>query len=267
MTHGPGRRNAPPANRACAENIRKFSAPADLREKAPDGRQRCLACAHKCVIAPGAYGICGSRFNETGVLRAPWGYVSSAGLDPVEKKPFFHALPGSGAFSFGTTGCNFKCGFCQNSGLSRSGREPDSGAADMFPADAGTLAAAARDSGAAFMVSTYNEPLISAEWSVAVMKEAGKYGIRGGFVSNAYASAEALEYIKPHVRIYKADLKTFSAGNYSDVIGGSLEGVLKGIEAVCAGGFWLEIVTLFIPGFNDSRKEMEEIAGYIAGLS
>jgi pyruvate formate lyase activating enzyme len=250
-----------------ASQLRKYSAPAELWEKAEDGRVRCLACAHKCALAPGASGVCGVRFNDAGILKAPWGYISGRGLDPVEKKPFFHALPGALTFSFGMLGCNFKCAFCQNYHISQPLRDPCRADTDIEPATPEALAAAARDAGAGIMVSTYNEPLITIEWSAAVFKEARKYGLRGAYVSNGYASAEALDYIRPYVDLYKADLKTFNPENYGKVIGGRLDKVLKGVEMIHAKGFWLEIVTLFIPGFNDSAAEIDALAGFIAGIS
>jgi pyruvate formate lyase activating enzyme len=250
-----------------AEQLHQYSAPGALWEKASDGRVRCLACAHKCVIATGRSGICGVRFNEAGALKVPWGYVSGRGLDPVEKKPFFHALPGALTFSFGMLGCNFKCSFCQNYGISQALRDRSCASADITPARPEELAAEARDSGAKLIVSTYNEPLITAEWSAAVFKEARKHGLKGAFVSNGYASSEALDYLRPYADLYKADLKTFDPENYETVIGGKLEKVLKGIEMAHEKGFWLEIVTLLIPGFNDSLPELEALAGFISGVS
>ncbi len=247
--------------------MRKYSAPAELFERLKDGCARCLACAHKCRIPPGGSGVCKVRFNESGTLKVPWGCISGCGLDPVEKKPFFHALPGALTFSFGMLGCNFKCSFCQNYLTSQALRDPACSAGEMAPAAPERLAAEARDSGAAFIVSTYNEPLITAEWSAAVFKEARKYGIRGAYVSNGYASPEVLDYIRPHVDLYKADLKTFNAENYLKTAGGTLGNVLKAIEMIYAKGFWLEIVTLFIPGFNDGIEEIESLAGFVAGVS
>jgi pyruvate formate lyase activating enzyme len=206
------------------------------------------------------------RFNDGGTLKVPWGYISGCGPDPVEKKPFFHALPGARTFSYGMLGCNFKCSFCQNHLISQiRGGGRFSGAVE--PATPEQLAASAREAGAAFIVSTYNEPLITSEWNMAVFKEARKSGIRGAYVSNAYASREVLEYIRPHVDLYKADLKTFSAENYARTAGGKLSAVLKSVEMIHSLGFWLEIVTLVIPGFNDSDGELASIAGFIAGLS
>jgi pyruvate formate lyase activating enzyme len=203
------------------------------------------------------------------VLKAPWGYISGYGLDPIEKKPFFHVLPGAPTLSFGMLGCNFKCSFCQNYLTSQTLRDSACLSGDhlLEPVTPKKLAAAARGALAPIIVSTYNEPLITAEWSVAVFKEAGKYGIRGAYVSNGYASPEVLDYIRPHVYFYKVDLKTFDDENYRKEAGGTLGNILKAIEIIYAKGFWLEIVTLLIPGFNDSQKELESLAGFISGIS
>ncbi|MFA6434124.1 MAG: AmmeMemoRadiSam system radical SAM enzyme [Elusimicrobiales bacterium] len=252
---------------ALEEQIRKYSRPAELVERLAGGRTRCLACAHKCVAAPGGSGICKVRFNDGGLLKAPWGYISAYGLDPIEKKPFFHVLPGCATFSFGMLGCNFKCSFCQNYLTSQALRDAACSAGEIEAFTPEKLAADARAAGAAFCVSTYNEPLITAEWSVEIFKMARKYGIRGAYVSNGYASPEVLDYIKPHVDLYKVDLKTFDDENYRKVAGGTLSKVLKAIEMIHAKGFWLEIVTLLIPGFNDGAKELGSLAGFIAGVS
>jgi len=247
--------------------LRERSAPAELCESLSGGNTRCLACAHKCVIPQGRSGICKVRFNEGGSLKVPWGYISGCGMDPVEKKPFFHALPGALTLSFGMLGCNFKCSFCQNYLTSQVLRDPGCHIGELEPTTPEKLAAAAHGAGAPVIVSTYNEPLITAEWSAAVFKEARKFGIRGAYVSNAYASPEVLEYIRPHVDLYKVDLKTFSEENYRKVAGGTLGNVLRSIEMIYAKGFWLEIVTLLIPGFNDGAAELESLAGFISGVS
>ena len=249
------------------DTLREYSAPAELCEKLADGRVRCLACAHKCVIQPGSAGVCKVRFNDGGGLKVPWGYISGCSLDPIEKKPFFHALPGALTFSFGMLGCNFKCSFCQNYLTSQVLRDPGCHIGELEPTTPERLAASARDAGAPFIVSTYNEPLITAEWSVAVFKEARKSGIRSAYVSNGYASPEVLEYIRPYVDLYKVDLKTFNGENYLKVAGGKLADVLKAIELIHAKGFWLEIVTLLIPGFNDSDTELQSLASFISGIS
>jgi len=247
------------------ELVEKFSRRAELFRSAPGGAVKCLACARACIISEGAAGFCGVRFNRGGELFAPWGYAAGIALDPVEKKPFFHVLPGAKALSFGMFGCNLRCAFCQNSQtafppenaapLSRQKLSPEA------------LTETALENSAPLIASTYNEPLITAEWARAVFNEAKKKGLRTAFVSNGYASREALEFLRPCLDFYKADLKGFNAERYLKVTGGELKKVLAGIELVYSMGFWLEVVTLVVPGFNDSPEELGAAASFIAGLS
>ncbi|MBI4801168.1 MAG: AmmeMemoRadiSam system radical SAM enzyme [Elusimicrobia bacterium] len=248
------------------EQLRKYSAPALLAEKLSGGACRCLACAHKCVIADKSSGRCKARFNDGGALKAPWGYIAGSGLDPIEKKPFFHVLPGALTFSFGMLGCNFKCDFCQNYLTSQALRDPGC-PADIQEISAGELVAAARSAGVKLLVSTYNEPLITSEWAAEIFAGAKAAGMRCAYVSNGYASQEALEYLRPLVDFYKVDLKTFNPENYLKTAGGKLEHVLNSIKKIHELGFWLEIVTLLIPGFNDSPAELAALASFLAGIS
>lgn len=236
-----------------------------LCEKIPGGGIRCLACAHRCRLGVGASGVCGVRFNREGRLLAPWGYVSGAAPDPVEKKPFFHLLPGARTLSFGMFGCNFRCDFCQNWDISDARAAAGSAAPQTCsPAE---LAAAAAAAGAKLLVSTYNEPLISAEWAAEVFREGRKLGLKAAFVSNGYATQEAVALLRPVMDAWKVDLKGFDPDKYTRVCGASLDLVLEGIRAIKAAGFWLEIVTLVIPGYNDSAEELGRMADFIAGLS
>ena len=242
----------------------ELTRPAGLSEKLSGGRVRCLACAHRCVAAPGGTGLCGARYNDGGTLMAPWGYVSGAAPDPIEKKPFFHALPGARTLSFGMFGCNFRCSFCQNWEISDV-----KAAAGLNPHKTGAaeLAAAAAGCGAKLVVSTYNEPLITAEWAAGVFAEAKALGLRTGFVSNGYATPEAAAFLRPSLDLWKVDLKSFDEENYSRVCGARLDRVLEGIRLIKEAGFWLEVVTLLIPGFNDSDGEISAMAAFLAGLS
>ncbi len=237
---------------------------AALSEKLAGGKTRCLACAHYCVAAPGGAGRCGVRFNEGGVLRAPWGYVSTAAPDPIEKKPFYHVLPGTRTLSFGMFGCNFHCDFCQNWQIADS-----KSAAGLPPQEASPeeLASSALAAGAKVVVSTYNEPLITAEWAAAVFSAARAKSLRTAFVSNGYATPESVAFLKPVLDFWKVDLKCFSAENYRKVCGAELSKVLAGIRMILAAGFYVEVVTLVIPGFNDSDGEIGAMAKFLAGLS
>ena len=242
----------------------ELAAPAALSEPLPGGKVRCLACAHRCSVAEGASSVCGVRFNSGGRLMAPWGYVSGAAPDPIEKKPFFHVLPGARTLSFGMFGCNFRCDFCQNWEIAGV-----KSAARLVPGkvSAGRLAAEAAAAGARAVISTYNEPLITAEWGAAVFAEAKKRGLRTGFVSNGYATPECAAFLKPVLDLWKVDLKSFDDAKYSRVCGGRLAKVLDGIRLIRAAGFWLEVVTLVVPGFNDSDAELHAMADFLAGLS
>lgn len=227
---------------------------------------RCLACGHRCRLGEGRRGICKVRFNRGGELRVPFGYVAGGwACDPVEKKPFFHLLPGSGALTFGMPGCNFHCAFCQNWFTSQALREPES-SAQIVPATPEQIAGAAVRSGARLVVSSYNEPLITAEWAAAVFQEAVQRGLKCACVSNGYATAEALDLLLPWLASFKIDLKGFDDRRYR-ALGGTLTGVLDGIRLVRERGLWLEVVTLVVPGFNDSDGELRDIAQFIASIS
>ncbi len=237
----------------------------ELYERLPERAVRCYACGHRCYIPEGRPGICRVRFNEGGTLRVPWGYVGSLQCDPVEKKPFFHALPGSLALSFGMLGCDFHCAYCQNWITSQAVRDPDAVAMpeEVSPAD---LVALARRHGAPIVASTYNEPLITSEWAVAVFREAKNAGLLCAYISNGNGTEQVLDYIRPYVTLYKVDLKSFRDRNYR-ALGGTLKNVLDTILALKRKGFWVEIVTLIVPGFNDSDEELTDTARFLRGVS
>ncbi len=225
----------------------------------------CTACGHLCKLRPGQRGVCLVRYNDNGNLKVPFGYAAGLQNDPIEKKPFFHALPGSLAFSFGMLGCDFKCAYCQNWMTSQTLRDPDSTLSNI-PLTPQVLCDSAVRQGAASVVSTYNEPLITAEWAVAVFREARSRGLHTGFVSNGHGTPEAIEYLKPWVDFYKVDLKSFSEKNYRR-LGGNLPAVLDTIQRLHDAGIWLEVVTLVIPDYNDSNEELSQMASFIASVS
>jgi pyruvate formate lyase activating enzyme len=240
------------------------AAPA-LCEPLPDRAVRCLACGHRCTIREGGRGTCRIRFNRGGTLFAPRGYVAGLQCDPIEKKPFYHAFPGRDALSFGMLGCNLHCAFCQNWVSSQALRDPAAGAG-VEDVDAGALVGAARRAGAAAVVSTYNEPLISAEWAVEVFRPARAAGLACGFVSNGHASESAIDHLRPWLDLCKVDLKCLSEATYRD-LGGVLDNVLRTIERLVAAGIWVEVVTLVVPGLNDGEAELRGIARFLAGVS
>jgi len=237
----------------------------ELWEPVDARRIRCFACGHCCPIFEGESGVCKVRFNEGGRLRVPWGYVQTVQCDPIEKKPFFHVLPGAAALSFGMLGCDLHCNYCQNWATSQALRDPEA-IASFKPVTPVEIVRLASAQGADALVSTYNEPLITAEWAVSVFKEAKAVGLLTGFVSNGNATPRVLEYLGPWLDLYKVDLKGFNDRHYRE-LGGRLQSVLDSIVLIHQLGFWIEIVTLVIPGFNDSDSELGEIAAFIAGVS
>jgi pyruvate formate lyase activating enzyme len=249
------------------ERLDARTAPASpaLVEPLPDRAVRCLACGNRCAIRDGARGACQVRHNRGGTLFAPRGYVAALQCDPIEKKPFFHAFPGRDALSFGMLGCNLHCAFCQNWVSSQSLRDPAAGAG-VEDVTAETIVAAARRSGAAAVVSTYNEPLITAEWAIEVFRPARAAGLATGFVSNGFASEAAVDYLRPWIDLCKVDLKCFDDARYRG-LGGVLADVRRTIERLVAAGVWVEIVTLLVPGFNDDPSELRGLARFLAGVS
>ena len=248
-----------------AEALARETREGDLYDVLPDGRLRCYACGHCCPLPRGAAGVCKVRFNKNGRLLVPWGYVGGVQCDPIEKKPFFHAHPGALAYSFGMLGCDLHCGYCQNWVTSQALRDP----AAVSPPRLATPEDLVRDAlglKARVLVSTYNEPLITSEWAVAVFKEARAAGLITGFVSNGNGTPQVLEYLRPWVDLYKVDLKSFDDRHYRQ-LGGRLQPILDTVRHLHAMDFWVEIVTLLIRGFNDSRDELTRLTEFIAGVS
>jgi pyruvate formate lyase activating enzyme len=237
----------------------------ELYERLDRDWVRCYACGHECRIPPGQPGVCKVRFNQEGRLRVPWGYVAGLQCDPIEKKPFFHASPGALAFSFGMLGCDLHCGYCQNWMTSQALRDPAAGSS-LVRVEPAELVAEAKKLKARVVVSTYNEPLITSEWAVAVFREARDAGLSTGFVSNGNVTRKVLDYLRPWVDLYKVDLKSFDDRHYRQ-LGGRIRPILDGLRQIHGMGFWLEVVTLVIPGFNDSDEELTQMAEFLAGIS
>ncbi len=229
---------------------------------------RCYACAHRCTLKPGQRGVCKMRFNQDGVLRAPWGYVAAAAIDPIEKKPFMHFLPGSSAMTFGMLGCNFHCDFCQNWVSSQALRDPASDTSGRYieKTTPQALVAYAQQAGARIVASSYNEPLITSEWAVDIFSLAREAGLYCVYVSNGFATPEILKALQPYLQGFKIDLKCMSDSHYRD-LGGNLQVVLDAIVLAHELGMWVEVVTLIIPGFNDSNEDLWEMARFLAGVS
>lgn len=246
----------------------QMTAPGELYEKLADGAVRCVACAHRCLIRPGRRGICQVRFNRDGELRVPWGYVAALQVDPIEKKPFSHVLPGSDALTFGMLGCDFHCSYCQNWLTSQALRDPaaEQSLAYVRPVSASQLVQFARQQRCSAVVSSYNEPLITSEWAVEIFKQAREHGLLCAYVSNGNATPEVLRYLRPYLSAYKVDLKSMQDKNYRK-LGGVLQHVLDTIRTAHELGLWVEVVTLIVPGFNDSPEELWEAARFLVSVS
>lgn len=251
-----------------SEKLDRLTVTGELYEKLEDGSVRCYACAHRCLIKSGRRGICHVRFNQDGELRVPWGYVAALQLDPIEKKPFSHLLPGSNALTFGMLGCDFHCSYCQNWLTSQTGRDPsaDEGASYLQEISPEQMVRYAKVYGASVVVSSYNEPLITSEWAVGIFQQAQKAGLRCAYVSNGNATPEVLRYLRPYLSGYKVDLKTMQDKQYRK-LGGVLNNVLDTIQAAHQLGLWVEVVTLVVPGFNDSPDELWDAARFLASVS
>jgi len=232
-----------------------------------NGKIRCLACGHRCLIPEGREGVCRVRYVRDDTLHVPFGYVATTQLDPIEKKPFFHVTPGARAFSFGMLGCDFRCAYCQNWEISQVLHDEASDAyARPLRVTPAELVDAAKKAQATMVTSTYNEPLITTEWAVAVFREARAAGLLTSYVSNGNGTEEVLDYLRPWVSAYKIDLKGMRNEGYRQ-LGGRLQPVLDTVRWVVDRGIWLEVVTLIVPGFNDSHAELRDAARFLASVS
>lgn len=227
---------------------------------------RCDLCNHRCVIENGNKGICGVRKNTDGALYSMvYDKVISENVDPIEKKPLFHFLPGSLSLSIAAPGCNFKCFFCQNWQISQAPCDSDSIEGRKIPPE--KLVRDAVRNNCLSISYTYTEPTIYFELAYDTAKIAKENKIRNVFVTNGFMSSECLEMIGPYLDAANIDLKSFSESFYKDCAGGRLGPVLENIKRMHNMGIWIEVTTLLIPGLNDSEKEISEIAGFLSNLS
>jgi pyruvate formate lyase activating enzyme len=250
------------------DRLDQMTMPGELVKEvdAAEKKVRCLACGHRCLIKEGRRGICKVRYNAGGVLRVPHGYVGALQNDPLEKKPFFHVTPGASVLSFGMLGCDFRCSYCQNWEISQTLRD-DAAGRDYIPVTADDLIALGKRYRSRAVASTYNEPLITTEWAVEIFKKAKQAGMLTLYVSNGNGTPEVVEYLKPWLDGYKIDLKSMNDKNYRREMGGALQPVLDTIKRVHEAGIWLEVLTLVVPGFNDSNEELWDAASYIRNVS
>ena len=253
---------------ALADRLDRLTVEGELYEKLPDDSVRCFACGHRCLIREGKRGICQVRFNKGGKLYVPHGYVAALQSDPIEKKPFSHVMPGTNALTFGMLGCDYHCAYCQNWLTSQAMRDPASDVSAQFVREITPqlMVDYARRTKASVVVSSYNEPLITSEWAVEIFKEAKANGLMCAYVSNGNNTPEVIDYLAPYLSAYKVDLKCMDDKNYRK-LGGTLQHTLDGIKRARESGLWVEVVTLTIPGFNDSNEELWEAAKFLADVS
>lgn len=240
--------------------LSKYHYPAKYYKKLDDGIVECNLCPRKCRVSDLERGYCGVRENLSGdYYTLVYNRVCSANVDPIEKKPFFHFLPGTNAFSIATAGCNMNCKFCQNWSISQF-RPEDVNHSDMT---AGEVALIASQNDCPSIAYTYSEPTIFFEYMFDCAREAKAKGIRSTVVTAGYIEKQPLLDLIPYVDAIKIDLKAFTESYYRDVVNGELKPVLDSLVTIKSQGIWLEIVYLMLPGLNDSVKEITELCRWI----
>ena len=235
-----------------------------LYEKLEDRKVRCALCSHRCEIAEGRRGICRVRENQGGALQSlVYGRLIARHVDPIEKKPLYHFLPGSLSYSIATVGCNFRCRFCQNADIAQLPSDRG-GAIIGDAATPGEVVAAAARAGCRSLSYTYTEPTIFFEFALETARRAHAEGLRNVFVTNGYMTAEALDMIAPVLDAANVDLKAFTRKFYKEVCGAKLEPVQETLRSMKAMGVFVEVTTLIVPGLNDDPDELKALAGFLA---
>jgi len=232
----------------------------------------CGTCNHRCRIAPYKTGICGVRENQNGKLNLlVYGRVIAENIDPIEKKPLYHFMPGTFSLSIATVGCNFRCLWCQNADISQCTKEKNSRSdvtntlgIEMTPEQ---IVEDAKKNHCPSISYTYTEPTIFLEFALDTMKLAKKAGLKNIWVSNGYMTKECLDLIAPYLDAINVDLKGFSEENYLKYSGAKLQPVLNNIEDIFKRGIHIEVTTLIIPTVNDDEKQLNDIAQFLASIS
>jgi len=230
-------------------------------ERVEGGQVRCGLCRFRCLIRDSERGICGVRENRGGTLYSlVYGKLCAEHIDPIEKKPLFHLLPGSRSYSIATVGCNFRCRHCQNYSISQVPPHAPVQGVERSPQEVVRRAVAGNCRSIAY---TYTEPTIFFEYAYDTAVLARKAGLKNVFVTNGYITGEALTTIAPYLDAANIDLKGFSEGFYRDVVHARLSEVLDSIIEYRRQGIWIEITTLIIPGLNDAEAELQALASFI----
>lgn len=237
-----------------------------LYKKLKDKKVHCHLCSHRCLIDNGKRGICSVRENKGGTLYSlVYGLAIAANVDPIEKKPFFHFLPGSMSFSVATAGCNFRCVYCQNWDISQmtKGKEGKITGENLPPEK---IVEEALKTGCQSIAYTYTEPTIFFEYATDTAILAKEKGLANIFVTNGYQTPETIKEMKGLIDAANIDLKSFSEEFYQKICGAKLAPVLKAIRLMHEAGIWIEVTTLVVPGQNDSDKELTQIAEFLASV-
>ncbi len=234
-----------------------------LYEHLKEKKVKCNLCSHRCIIKDGKRGICGVRENQGGILKTlVYGKLIASHIDPIEKKPLFHFMPGSLSYSIATVGCNFKCLFCQNADISQMPSDHNGMITGDLYAPEDVVDAAIKGN-CKSIAYTYTEPTIFFEFAFDTAKLAHAKGIKNVFVTNGYMTSEAVHMISPYLDAANVDLKAFNESFYKDVVKARLEPVKKTLKVMKSLGIFLEVTTLLIPGLNDDKKELEKLALFL----
>lgn len=238
-----------------------------LYQRLDNNSVRCNLCAQRCLIKPGKRGLCSVRENRNGLLYSlVYGLAMAANIDPIEKKPLFHFLPGSQSFSLCTAGCNFRCRFCQNWQESQISKGT-SGKIVVFKLPPAEIVRQALSHDCRSISYTYTEPTVFFEYAIDTAKLAKKKGLVNIFVTNGYQTPETIKAMTSWIDAANVDLKSFSDEFYRKICGGRLAPVLESIRLMHQAGVHLEITTLVVPGQNDSDKELTQIADFLVKIS
>lgn len=237
-----------------------------LYKKLENDAVRCELCHQNCLIKDGNRGVCGVRQNSDGTLYTlVYGLAIAANVDPIEKKPLNHFLPGSYAYSIATAGCNLRCLFCQNADISQlsKGSKGEIVGDELMPEEA---VGYALEYGCQSIAYTYTEPTIFFEYAYDTAKLANEKKLKNVFVTNGFMSTKSLKMMRGYLDAANIDLKSFKESYYQKICGAALKPVLKNIELMREMGIWVEITTLVVPKLNDTKRELGQIAKFLAKL-
>jgi pyruvate formate lyase activating enzyme len=234
-----------------------------LYERLEEKKVKCNLCNQRCVIKDGRRGKCSVRENQSGRLNTlVYGKLIARHIDPIEKKPLFHFLPGTLSYSIATVGCNFRCRFCQNADIAQMPTDHDGIImGDTYTAE--QVVAAAQKGNCKSISYTYTEPTVFFEFAYDTARLAHRQGIRNVFVTNGYMTSEALNMIHPYLDAANVDLKAFSDKYYRELCGAKLKHVQETLKLMKSLGVFVEITTLIVPGLNDDKAELEQLAAFI----